>query len=218
MSRSLAPSVPWQTFDPARTELLPILALADTVLFPGMCSSVTLTSVAAYGAAREAARVQAAPRLGVFTVEGTPGASTLFAIGTVAVATNLRKCADGEWAVDVRALFRARRHPLVRSEPFRIAPVEILPDDATTPAELAAFVCPILAAARRLRGAHPCAAAIAMRLRDAPADMFAAIAAPLLECAPVRDRQEILEAESLPEQLGLLLAHLHATAQARKPF
>lgn len=205
----------------ARTEILPVLGLAEPVLLPGMRCSVALTTVSGYGAAREATRTFGVPLMGVFSSRrAVPDASAaeLFAVGTVAAVTNLRQWDSGGWMVDLRSLARARRHDLLRSDPFRIASVEILNEHPEDPSSVASLVAEIRAFVHGMRRRCP-RSRRAIRVESemgtvSPFELPGTVM-PLLDKIPAREWQGLLECESVEERLAFVLAQLHALPTRR---
>jgi Lon protease-like protein len=200
-------------------ELLPVIGLVDRVLLPGAECCLALTTVASYGAIREATRSWGPPLVGAFALDASAGdsaAGELALVGVGAAVLGLYQVTPDRWLAELRGLWRARREPLVQRLPFRLALVEPFEEVGGDPSALEALVLGVRRAARSLPHhlLPVCAPQVLGRLASARAEEIPGVAAPLLQEVPARDWQAIIESDNLEERLAFVLAHLHALGHA----
>jgi hypothetical protein len=195
----------------APPEIVPVLGLYQRVLLPGSRACVALTTVSAYGAAREAIRGQHLPLLAVFSAhELEAEADPLSPVGVLATVTDLRHT-GGVWVADLRGLDRARKSALLRTHPFRVARVERSPEAIEQPRSLAPLAAAVHRAVAGLSYAHGCVLArVREQLRAASPWELPGLVMPVLDQVPWTAWQALLETDSVEGRLAFVLAHLRA--------
>ncbi len=111
---------------PSPTQLLPVLPLRDTCLFPGASLAVALDEPLALAAAQMAART-GGPLVAVARREGGEGPHDLLSIGTVALVHAPDAGSPSEPRVELDGLTRARVERLIGLDVL-VAEVEVLPE------------------------------------------------------------------------------------------
>jgi Lon protease-like protein len=196
---------------PTDREILPVLVLADGVLFPGMRRRVLLGTLRAYGAIVEATRAGAEANLAVFASRGLlgtePGETAQFDVGCLARVISLARC-HGKWVADIDAVGRVRSTEELRQHPFRLAWVERIAEPSEDPDVIAAMVSAVRTTARRLvrskleAGAVRCAL---QQLQEASDEAIPGAALALLGAMPIAEQQRALELGSLTDRLDFVL-------------
>jgi Lon protease-like protein len=194
-------------------EILPVLALYDSVLFPGARCRVLLGTARAYGAVREATRAVHERTLAVFGTTGGEPEPRLFPVGALAHVLSLQRSrCCGQWVADIVAVARVREDERLLDRPFRISRVERLVEPAEDPALVATLVDAVRVGARRLLAARcrtdafRCAVDRVHEVKDAGHVLGAA--ADLLASLPVEEQQRGLELERLSDRLVFLIGAL----------
>jgi Lon protease-like protein len=214
-----------------RWEILPALTLLRGVLFPGARCCVSLETVEAFGAVREATRSWGPKTLAVLASRreaGAPRAAVdVFDVGTVAEVLTLeqRSCCH-HWVAELRAVARLRVCAHLRQEPFRVARVERLIEPAEDPALLRGLMAALRENVRRLATRQPEATSARRiaRLLAGTDDGAEAVAhvMDLLRGLPLDEQQRALELPQLSDRLErtieLTHAHLCRTAPRRLPL
>jgi Lon protease-like protein len=188
-------------------EIMPVLGLVERVILPGSRCCVLLTTVAAYGAVREATRTRAAPELGVFSAARDGGPDPLASVGVLARVVDLEN-RRGLWVAELQATGRIRKRELLRTHPFRLAPIERCPGTAEEGDALRALALAVHLAAARPRPDHCLVARIRQQLRTAASWELPGLVMPLIEDIPWTEWQAVLEADALEDQLAFVLARL----------
>ncbi|MFN8093006.1 MAG: LON peptidase substrate-binding domain-containing protein [Vicinamibacteria bacterium] len=114
------------TETPSPTQLLPVLPLRDTCLFPGASLAVALDEPLALAAVQMAART-GGPLLAVARREGGEGPHDLLSIGTVALVHAPDDRSAAEPRVELDGLTRARVERVIGLDVL-VAEVEVLPE------------------------------------------------------------------------------------------
>jgi Lon protease-like protein len=214
MKRASRPDEPELSPDRAKlapAEILPAVGLYQRVLLPGSRACVALTTVSAYGAAREATRAGDLPLLAVFSAhEAGTTADALSPVGVLATVTDLRHT-GGLWVADLRGVYRARKDEVLRSQPFRVARVERSPEPTEDPATLLPLAAAVHRAVACLRYGHRCVLALVQeQLRAAAPWEIPGLVMPVLDQVPWTAWQALLETDSVEGRLAFVLAHLRA--------
>jgi hypothetical protein len=196
---------------PTSDDVLPALGLLERVMLPGSRSCVALTTVSAYGAAREAARDRDHPLIAVFSAVAQPVADPLCAMGVLATVTDLRSV-RGLWVADLRAVCLARKQETLRTTPFRIARVTALPAPAEPAGHLLVLAAAVRAAFNALDPASACVAAVREQIAGADPWELPGLVMPLLHQVPWTEWQRVLETDTVEQRLAFVLGHLHARA------
>jgi ATP-dependent Lon protease len=201
-------------------DAVPVLSVLRMVMFPGMRCSVLLRNARAIAALKAA--VDGEQLVGVFAsrVRTTrdPEPKDLYEIGTVARvrALTLRSCC-GQWVTELEGLARARTMGYVRTQPFREAHVEPIPeqrDDALVP-----LIEAIRGVAIRMIDLFPSCEHVGRTVASVvattrlPEEVPGAVA-DLLQHLPVDERQRLLETEPLRVRLEVVL-HIISTRLAQ---
>ncbi len=119
-------------------EIVPVVGLAQTVLFPGMECTLLLGTVRALGAVQEARRCVGAARVAICTATSLPSAfeaPSLHKVGVMAHVVDLKRHESGLWLAEFCAHHRVHVQQVLRDRPFRLARVHEL-DDECEPADL----------------------------------------------------------------------------------
>jgi Lon protease-like protein len=200
----------------APPEIVPVLGLYQRVLLPGSRACVALTTVSAYGAAREATRARDLPLVAVFSAHelGTDG-DPLSPMGVLATVTDLRHT-GGVWVADLRGVCRARKDELLRSRPFRVARIERSPEALDEPGALSQLAAAIHRAVAGFSYGHRCVLALVREhLRAASPWEIPGVVMPVLDHVPWTAWQALLETDSVEGRLAFVLAHLRAQGAER---
>jgi ATP-dependent Lon protease len=191
--------------------VLPILPLRATVVFPhlpvplaiGRAASLRLIDEAMVGDKMVGLVLQVDPGV------EDPGPSGLHDVGTAAAIQRLLKFPDGTVRVLVTGLERILITRAVRTSPYLVAAVEVLPETTGPPVEVEALANNLMNQIRRLLELMPIASedlAVALLNADSPARL-ADMTAAFLVREPAK-KQELLATLAVHERLRLLARHL----------
>ncbi len=189
-------------------DLLPAVALKDTVLFPFVMVSLAVSrppSVAAVDQALAENRLLLLVTQRDSDVE-EPTAANLYTVGTVAVIVRMIKLPDARIRILVQGLARARIDYFVQEEPFLRVKITRLAEPATAPdnVEQQAFLRSLRAGLERAaelgKPISPEVLLIAASLEDG--GRLADLVASNLDLKPA-DAQAVLEATELGQRLHL---------------
>ncbi len=192
--------------------VLPVLPLKNTVVFPqipvplavGRPGSVRLIDEAMLGSRWILLVAQTRPEI------DDPRDEDLHRVGTVAAIQRLLKFPDGTLRVLVNGLERGRMTRVLRADPYLVAEVEVLREQAETSMEVEALTKNLLNLIQKMLSLMPIASdelGVALLNQDDPARL-ADMAAALL----VRDtalKQDYLETLSVKERLRKLTRHVN---------
>jgi len=189
-------------------DVVPAMALKDTVLFPFVMVPLSVARPRSVAAVDQAL---AENRLLLLVTqrdaaEEEPAPAGLFDVGTVAVIARMIKLPDGRIRILVQGLARARVDYYVQEEPFLRAKITRLPEPSPTPDDLEqqAFVRNLRAGLERAaelgKAISPEVMLIATSLEDG--GRLADLVASNLDLKPA-DAQAILEATDLNHRLRL---------------
>ncbi|MFN3596353.1 MAG: endopeptidase La [Rubricoccaceae bacterium] len=193
-------------------ETLPVLALRNTVLFPGVVLPITVGRDASLRLVKDAyagERLVAVVAQRSADVE-TPSPDDLYGTGTAATILKLIKMPDGSVSIVIQGKRRVEVGPFTQQEPYLRAEVrplaEIPADDA---AELNARVRSIKELAVQIVNMSPnlpSEAAYAIQNIESPSFLIHFIASNLQ--IDVQKKQELLETRPLLDRASLVLEHL----------
>lgn len=198
-------------------EVLPVLALKNTVLFPGIVIPITVgrdKSIKAINRAYNHGRVIAVLSQRDSNVE-EPNVDDLYKIGTVARILKLLKMPDGTTTAIIQGRRRCNLVELMRDHPYMEGRVEILgyknPDDKL---EFEAIISSILDLARdiiELSPNIPQEATVMLRNINNSSFLLNFIASNL--GSKINIKQQILEMEDLREKADFILRQMHSELQ-----
>ncbi len=197
--------------------VLPILALRNTVLFPGVVLPITVGRDASLKLVRDAF---ADDRLiGVITQKSSdienPAPSDLYEVGTVATILKLIKMPDGSKSIVIQGKRRFRVKEYIQTDPYFKARVEPIEEDLEEDrVELAARIRSIKELAIQIVNLSPnlpSEAAYAIQNIESPTFLIHFIASNLQ--IEVSEKQKLLETISLVERAELAMQHLNRELQ-----
>ena len=199
-------------------ETLPILALRNTVLYPGVVLPITIGRDASLKLVRDAF---AGDRLiGVVAQRDSevenPTPDDLYRVGTVASILKLIKMPDGSKSIVIQGRRRFEIEEYIQTEPYFVAKVRPLDDsiEGVDEVELQARVRSIKELAVQIVNLSPnlpSEAAYAIQNIESPSFLIYFIASNLP--IDVAAKQQLLEARSILEQADLLMQHLSRELQ-----
>ena len=198
-------------------ETLPVLALRNTVLFPGVVLPITVGRDASLKLVKEAF---ADDRLiGVVAQQSAdveePETSDLYEHGTVATILKLIKMPDGSKSIVIQGKRRFRIDAFTQAEPYfraRVSP--LAEDEGTVDVELQARIRSIkelAVQAVNLSPNLPSEAAYAIQNIESPTFLIHFIASNLQ--IDVAEKQELLKTIGLLERADLVVGHLNREIQ-----
>lgn len=200
-----------------RWEILPVLRLPRGVLFPGTRCCVTLETLAAYGAVREANRSWGDRTLAVLAARPgtakTEDPSALFSVGTVTEVLSLQRptCCN-RWVADLRATGRLHLTETSRHTPFLIGRIERLREPDEDPDLLLGLLTALKDSAQRLAAAGPESSSSRRALNGVVAacepDPAVGHAIQLLPELSVEDQQRVLELPCASERMSHVIERL----------
>jgi ATP-dependent Lon protease len=203
--------------DDTYPEVLPVLALKNTVLYPGIVIPITVgrdKSIRAINKAYNEGRIVAVLSQRDSNVED-PRIEDLFKIGTVARILKLLRMPDGTTTAILQGRKRFSLVELLRDDPYmeaRIAPLESeLPADKL---EFEALIASILDRARQiieLSPNIPSEAALMLRNINNQSFLLNFIASNLSSKLPVK--QQILETDELAVKARIILEQINGELQ-----
>lgn len=198
-------------------ETLPILALRNTVLYPGVVLPITVARDASLKLVRDA--YNGTKLIGVVAQKDSeievPNPEDLFDIGTVASILKLIKMPDGSVSIVIQGKRRFSVRAYVQTEPYLMASVTAFDESSEVDrVELAARFRSIKDSATqiiRLNPNLPSEAEFAIQNIDSPTFLIYFIASNLP--IEVEKKQAILEKATIIERADLLLGHLEHELQ-----
>jgi len=197
--------------------VLPILALKNTVLFPGIIIPITVgrdRSIEAINTAYGADRKVAVLSQKESEVE-EPEAEDLYEVGTVARILKLLRMPDGTTTAILQGRNRFHLENMLQEKPFmkgEISPIQYV--DPSNPLEFEALIASVLDLAKQIIELSPNIPSEAMvMLKNISSNSFLLnfIASNL--SAKVHIKQKILETSDLTEKANLLLMQLNDELQ-----
>lgn len=198
-------------------EILPVLALKNTVLFPGIVIPITVgrdKSIKAINRAYEHGRVIAVLSQRDTQVE-EPGVDDLYRIGTVARILKLLKMPDGTITAIIQGRRRFTLVEMLRENPYMQGRIEILDyKKASDKLEFEAIVSSILDLARdiiELSPNIPQEAMVMLKNINNHSFLLNFIASNL--GSKIHIKQQILEFNDLGEKADFILRQMHSELQ-----
>lgn len=202
----------------ALPETLPVLALRNTVLFPGVVLPITVGRDASLKLVKDA---YAGDRLiGVISQRDAdvenPEVEDLFDVGTAASILKLIKMPDGSVSIVIQGKRRFKLEEITQTDPYMRAKVEAIDEELEIPAkvEIAARVRSIKDMAVQI--VHmapnlPSEAAFAIQNIESPNFLIHFIASNLQ--IDVQKKQELLETNPILDRADLVLQYLEEERQ-----
>jgi len=199
-------------------ETLPILALRNTVLFPGVVLPITVGRDASLKLVKDA--FAADKLIGVMAQHSSeiedPVPDDLYDVGTVATILKLIKMPDGSKSIVIQGKRRFRISEYAQTTPYFRARVEPLTEHVAEDEKikLQALIRSVKELAIQIVAMSPnlpSEAAYAIENIDSPTFLIHFIASNLQ--VEVEDKQELLETLSLVERASLVLTHLNREIQ-----
>ncbi|MBK6946667.1 MAG: endopeptidase La [Haliscomenobacter sp.] len=198
-------------------DVLPILALKNTVLFPGIVIPITVgrdKSIRAIQKAYETTRLIGVLSQRDLEVEN-PGSEDLYAVGCVAKVLKLLRMPDGTTTAILRGQSRFRLGDLVQDIPYMQGKVHILEHTAPKdPLEFEALISTILDLAKKIVELSPNipSEAIAMlRSINEPNFLLNFIASNL--AVKIEMKQYVLEIDDMREKAHFILREMNTQLQ-----
>jgi len=203
--------------DEAVPEQIGVLALKNTVLFPGVVIPITVGRDKSIRLVKDAYQ-QETKQVGVvaqknFDIEN-PGATDLFSTGTVARILKLIKMPDGSITIVIQGRSRFQIDEFLSEEPYFVARIHKLEELYPPQDQAKAIMYSLKEEASKiidLAPNIPSEAKIALENIESLSFLANFIAANLN--LDVDDKQEILELDELLNKCELVLQHLHSELQ-----
>lgn len=203
--------------DETYPEVLPILALKNTILFPRIVIPITIgreKSISAIQSAYEGKKLIAVLSQKDIKVED-PSQEDLYSIGTIARIVKILKMPDGTTTAILQGRKRFRLIELSATEPFLKGKVELV-DDIIPQKDLEfdALLAAVRDAAKEtfsLSPNIPSEALVMLRNINSPAFLLSYVASNLNFKLTVK--QDILEKDNLQERAQLILANMSGELQ-----
>ncbi|MDZ4701585.1 MAG: endopeptidase La [Rhodothermales bacterium] len=198
-------------------ESLPILALRNTVLFPGVVLPITVGRDASLRLVKDAFGDDAL--IGVVAQKRSdvedPEPDDLFAYGTAAAILKLIKMPDGSKSIVIQGKRRFKTKQYLQTEPYFRAGVEAVEEDHDSDdIELDARIRSLKELAIQIVNLSPnlpSEAALAIQNIDSPTFLIHFIASNLQ--IDVKEKQQLLETISLVKRAELVMLHLNRELQ-----
>ncbi len=197
--------------------ILPILPLRNTILFPGVVLPITIGRDKSITAVKEAYKSN--KLIGVVgQVDANieePEFNDLFKIGTVAQIMRMIKMPDGSTTAIIQGRNRFLSKELVQSEPYIKASIEVLHDIIpVNDKEFEATMMSIKELAGniiKLNPQIPSEAAIVLKNIGSPVTLTHFISSNLQ--IPIAEKQKLLEIADMKERVHFILEHLNKELQ-----
>ncbi len=198
-------------------EIMPVLALKNTVLFPGIVVPITVgrdKSIKAINKAYDQGKTIAVLSQRDSNVE-EPSSEDLYRIGTVARILKILKMPDGSTTAIIQGRRRFRLREMVRETPYMQGRIEVLDYiRPTNKLEFEAIISSILDLARdiiELSPNIPQEAMVMLRNINNSSFLLNFIASNL--GSKINIKQQILEINDLSEKADLILHQMHSELQ-----
>ena len=198
-------------------EILPILALKNTVLFPGIVIPITVgrdRSIQAIQEAYEDDRLIAVLSQRDTKVE-RPKADDLYPVGTIARIIKLIKMPDGTTTAILQGRKRFRLLDLLATDPYLQGYTEVLTyEDAKDPLEFKALIASVMGMARQIIELSPNIPSDAMvMLKNITNNSFLLNFISSNLGSKVEVKQAILEENNLRDKAELIIQHMDSELQ-----
>ncbi|MDB5284209.1 MAG: ATP-dependent protease La, partial [Bacteroidota bacterium] len=198
-------------------DILPILPLRNTILFPGVVLPITVGRDKSILAVKEAYKTD--KLIGVVgqidaNIE-EPEFKDIFRIGTIAQILRMIKMPDGSTTAIIQGRSRFLTKELIKSEPFITARVEILHD--IIPANDKEFEASMMSIKElagniiKMNPQIPSEAAIVLKNIVSPVTLTHFISSNLN--ISIGDKQSLLEIADMKERIRIVLEHLNKELQ-----
>jgi len=193
-------------------EFLPVLPLRNSVLFPNSIIPIDVGRKKSVKLVEEAIAKEK-PIIGIVTQRDArveePGPADLYTVGCAARILKVIKLAKDSFSVILQGVSRVRLLELGPQDPYMVAKIQVLPDPATSSAELDALVVNVKDVAKRVIKLMPELPKEASSLLDSvtePGQLADLITSNL--DVQVDEKQEILEIFDLKARLRRVLQFL----------
>lgn len=202
-------------------EVLPILPVRNTVLFPGVVIPVTVSRQKSIRLVKKSYRGDRV--IGVVAQENTstqePGLTDLYQIGTVAKILRMLIMPDGNTTIIIQGQKRFRIKEQVQEEPFLTARIEVFGDSNATvnKKELKALIQSLKDSADKILKLNPEIpqdAQVAINNIESPAFLTHFLSSNLN--VEVKEKQKLLEVTDLVKRGTMLLEYLMKEIQMLK--
>ena len=201
-------------------DILPILPLRNSVLFPGSIIPIDVGRKKSVRLVEEAISKER-PVIGILTQRDSrtedPADADLYTVGCAARILKVIKLAKDNFSVILQGISRVRVVEYQQREPFMIGRVESVPDLPTPDVELDALVLNLKDIAKRVVKLMPELPKEASALLDSVSDpgQLADLLTSNLD-VPVEEKQEILETFDLKARMRKVLAFLSRQLEVLK--
>lgn len=198
-------------------DILPLLPLRNTILFPGVVLPITIGRDKSILAVKEAYKSN--KLIGVVgQTDGNieePEFNDLFKIGTVAQIMRMIKMPDGSTTAIIQGRNRFHTQELIQSDPYIKARIEVLQDiipvnDKEFDASMMS-IKDLAAQIIKLNPQIPSEAAIVLKNIGSPVTLTHFISSNLN--IPISEKQKLLEVGDMKERVQLILEHLNKEIQ-----
>lgn len=198
-------------------DILPLLPLRNTILFPGVVLPITIGRDKSILAVKEAYKSN--KLIGVVgQTDGNieePEFNDLFKIGTVAQIMRMIKMPDGSTTAIIQGRNRFHTQELIQSDPYIKARIEVLQDiipvnDKEFDASMMS-IKDLAAQIIKLNPQIPSEAAIVLKNIGSPVTLTHFISSNLN--IPTSEKQKLLEVGDMKERVQLILEHLNKEIQ-----
>lgn len=224
-AEDLEPSIPLPTADEEKEmsaadvpETLPVLALRNTVLFPGVVLPITVGRDASLKLVKDAFNGEGL--VGVMAQRSSetenPEPEDLFDVGTVASILKLIKMPDGSKSIVIQGKRRFRVSEYIQTDPYFVAKVQAVPDAVIDEddIELQARIRSIKDLAVQIVNMSPnlpSEAAFAIQNIDSPTFLIHFIASNLQ--IEVDEKQDLLEMQPIVDRAEMVMNLLNRELQ-----
>ena len=198
-------------------DILPLLPLRNTVLFPGVVLPITVGRDKSILAVKEAYKSN--KLIGVVgQIDGNieePEFKDIFAIGTIAQILRMIKMPDGSTTAIIQGRTRFRTQELIQSEPFIKARIEVLND--IIPANDKEFDASMMSIKElagniiKLNPQMPSEAAIVLKNIVSPVTLTHFISSNLN--ISITEKQKLLEIADMQERIKIVMEYLNKELQ-----
>ena len=198
-------------------DVLPLLALKNTILYPGVVIPITVTrpkSIQAINKAHESGRIIAVLSQEDSRIEN-PNLKDLYGIGTVARIVKLLRMPDGSTTAILQGRARFSLKNLIQEEPYMLGEIQLLSDTMPSDAvEFEGMMSSIKSVAFQIieRSPNiPNEAQVMLRNINEPMRLLYFLASNMNVKLP--SKQQILEESVVTRRAEMILEHLNAELQ-----